>query len=209
MTTANEDLRSRLENLKWTDLRKTAREEFGYKFRAEDGKETIINACLALADVSKVSQKADLSKAPAPGFVRVRINTHDRAGGKDPVQLSVNNYDYLALRGRVVDVPLKYLEVLRNAVNDLVCPDGATFSDDGEDATKFLDICEEQHDYSFELLGQTPGPDPRVSGLERALRRKTEQRKKFARDKMGLPWATDYQVAQAMGKPHIKDRMAG
>lgn len=59
---------------------------------------------------------------PTPGKVRVIINTVDEPGGSEPVPLSVNGRAMLVPRGRQVDIPSHYFEVLKNATKMVYDP---------------------------------------------------------------------------------------
>jgi len=54
--------------------------------------------------------------APASGKIRVVIARTEEAGGSEPVPVGVNGVVMLVPRGKPVDVPEAYFEVLKNAI---------------------------------------------------------------------------------------------
>lgn len=65
-------------------------------------------------------------KPPEKGKVRVLIAKTEEPGGEDDVPISVNGRAMLVPRGREVEIPAHYFEVLRNAVRTVYdsLPDG-------------------------------------------------------------------------------------
>ena len=51
----------------------------------------------------------------SPGKVKLIIHTTTEAGGKDPVPIGVNGRVMLVPRGKEVEIPHAYFEVLKNA----------------------------------------------------------------------------------------------
>jgi hypothetical protein len=192
------ELRTQLEEMSWADLKQTAK-TYGYNYKREDKREDIIATVLKLAeDDSRIKAVMDLNSPPKPGFARIRIHTHDRAGGKDPVQLSVNGKEVTIARDAVVDVAHKFVDVLRNAVNDLMFKDGFNYSED--QAGTYEDYAEEERNFGFDLLASTPGQDPWPTALEKQLRNRYLKRRADAKQH-GEEWLTDARWRLATGRP--------
>lgn len=56
------------------------------------------------------------AKQTEPGMVRLILGVTEEAGGADPVQVGVNGKVMLVPRGKEVEIPLAYFQVLENAV---------------------------------------------------------------------------------------------
>lgn len=176
MTETN-DLRTQLEGLSWSELKQTAKKSYAFNPPKEFTRAQIVDACLKLSqDTNRIRSVTDTNKPPEPGYSRIRIHKHSRAGGEDPVQISVNCKELTIQRDAIVDIPHKFVNALKNTVNDLMIPDGFTMSD--ETKGRYEDIAEEERNFSFDLLGSTPGPDPMPTSLERQLRIRYENRRK-------------------------------
>ena len=179
MTETN-DLRTQLEGLSWSELKQTAKNNYAFNPPRDHTREQIIMACLKLSQSNdRVRQVVDPHKAPEPGYARIRIHKHSRAGGDDPVQLSVNCKELTIQRDAVVDIPHKFVDALKNTINDLMIPEKYTMSEDSRG--RYEDMADEERNFSFDLLASTPGPDPMPTALERQLRDRYERRVKDTR----------------------------
>lgn len=73
--------------------------------------------------------EADETDTSGDGLVRILIETRDEPGGDKPIPVSVNGRAMLIPRGKEVDVPRKYVEVLTKAVRHVYDPiDGGGIS---------------------------------------------------------------------------------
>lgn len=189
-----EEVRTRLDNLRWQDLKAAARNEYGYSPKPSDSKEAIIEECLKRADPTGLEAAAKaVSNSPKPGYVRIRINKVESAGGTEDVLLMVNGYPMTIQRGKVVDIPTKYLNALRDAVNpfalknnisqDMNCDNQALANPDS--------WADEDTRFPFDIIHPpVPGPDPKMTNYEKAQNLFFKQRKEAAA-KVGLPWLSD------------------
>lgn len=197
------ELENRLSNLSWTDLKRTAKNEFNYAVPREATREDIVKMLIKMHVDPNISKRVtDINSPIEPGWARIKLHTHDRASGKDNVVLNVNDgKPFIIHRGRVVDIPIKHMEALRTAVNDLVLPDKAELKD-GVDI--FSITSDEENDYAFDLIGYTPGPDPRPTALERQLKARADERRKKARQ-FGYNWLRDKKYRELMKLPSGQD----
>lgn len=202
----NEELNDRLQSLGWSDLKRTAKNEFNYNPPRDATREDIIGAVMRLdADPNRSRTIIDANSAIPPGWARVRVHTHDRAGGRDPVVLNVNDgKPFQILRGRVVEIPLKHMHALEDARNTFVIPDNAKTGDVGGNNVQVDDIMEEENDFSFDCIGWTPGPDPRPTAYETASKRKHTERRKLAKQ-YGYTYLRDKQLKELRGIPPLQN----
>lgn len=197
--TDNSELRTSLEALSWGDLKRTAKQSYGFNPAREMTRDQIISKILLLAsDDSRIKAVVDLDAPPKPGFARIRIHKHNRAGGDDPVQISVNGKEITILRDKAVDIPHKFVNALKNAINDLMFPNGYTM--DSDKAEIYEDIAEEERDYSFDMIASSPGPDPWPTSLEKTLHNRWKRRKEDAKQHHEA-WLTDSRWRTATGRP--------
>lgn len=195
----NPTLRAQLENLSWTELKKTAKDSYGWTAPRDYTRDRIISTILSMAeDSGRVKAVTDVNSPPAPGYARIRINKNNNPGGNDPVQITVNNITKTILRDKVVDVPIKFVDALKNAVNDMMVPDDFTYSEENRDALE--EMFQEERNYDFSILEVSPGPDPEPSPYETTARNKARLRREESR-KFGSPFLTDRRWREATGRP--------
>src|SRR5690606_32902513 len=124
---------------------------------------------------------------------RIRINKVNQAGGDEDVILMVNGYRYTIQRGKPVDIPTKYMNALRDAVNRLALKDNISQDINCErQALSNPDSwADEDTLFPFDIIHPpVPGPDPSPTPFERAQKNYFKQRKAQA-EKVGLPWLSD------------------
>lgn len=195
----NNTLRTQLEELSWTELKRTAKDSYGWTAPRDYTKERIISMILSMSeDAGRVKAVQDETSPPAPGYARIRISRNNNPGGNDPVQITVNNITKTILRDKVVDVPLKFVDALKNAVNDMMVPDDFTYSEENRDALE--EMFQEERNYEFSILEITPGQDPEPSPYETTARNKAAARRRDSA-KYGVPYLTDKRWREASGRP--------
>lgn len=196
----NEELKEILEGLSWGDLKRKAKNEFNYTPPRDATREDIIGAILRLdSNPNRSKVITDMASPIPPGWARIRLHTHDRASGKDPVVLNVNDgKPFQILRGAVVEIPIKHMHALQDARNMFVIPDNAQTGDTSKGQIQVFDVFEEENDYSFDVLGFTPGPDPRPTSYEKHSKIKHNERRKLAKQ-LGYNYLRDKQFKELRG----------
>lgn len=98
----------------------------------------------------------DTSVGPAPGFARVLIHRDPTPGHKNgPVHLSVNGRLIAVPRGGEFDIPIPYVEVLKNAVTTVTISSGEGGKTAVEGNSLFRE--EPRTSYPFQVIAITPG----------------------------------------------------
>ena len=113
-------------------LLKFARETLGFNSPPNIGRETLIarisvawnkdhiTVAQAAAEVSQAGQaplpQTAEQQAPEKPMVRINIHITEEAGGNEAVPVGVNGRIMLIPRGKDVDIPYTYYEVLKHAV---------------------------------------------------------------------------------------------
>ncbi len=88
-------------------------------------------------------------QAPDKRMVRINIPISEDAGGSDAVPVGVNGSVMLIPRGKDVDVPYSYYEVLTHAIKHVY--------DVGEDGLGMNPVPREVPTYPFQVIGELPG----------------------------------------------------
>lgn len=158
-------LKSNLESLTIGDLRKHAVQNFGLKLTREHTKEDIIT--LIVGTVAKGNFAAVAEGEIKPGWARIKLSSTNDHRSAYPVHLNANGFECRIPFGVEVDVPIRCLESLKNAVEFRVYQ-----NDFGERAQKYIES------YPFQLIGMVEGPDPRP-GLEVAREQRLRPRRRF------------------------------
>jgi|SRR5687768_17183538 len=117
-------------------------------------KEDYIKAIkLKQANNSIASLVLDDSNAPAPGFARIIIHRDPTPGHKNtPIHVGLNGKMYQVPRGIAVDIPKEYINVLKDAVYDVLR------DEDGDPRLGTpKERWEETMSYPFQIQAITPG----------------------------------------------------
>lgn len=97
----------------------------------------------------------DQSKGPKPGFARVLIHRDPTPGHSNgPVHLGLNGRIIAVPRGGEFDIPLPFVEVLKNAVTTVT----RQTEQASRDNPTGLFLEEPQTSYPFQVIAATPGP---------------------------------------------------
>lgn len=158
-------LRTNLEGLNINDLRKMASANYGLKLTREHTKEDIINTIIG--QMSKGNFAAASDGELKPGWARIKLSSTNDFRSAFPVHVNANGFECKIPFGVEVDVPIRVLESLKNAVEFRVYQ-----NEFGERAQKYSDS------YPFQIIGIVDGPDPRP-GLEVAREQRLRPRKRF------------------------------
>jgi len=75
---------------------------------------------------SKVAVKGGAAKSKNTKYITINIAKQDKPGGSEPVPVGVQGVLYTIPRGIDVDVPASVVEVLKNAIQDIVTQDQDT-----------------------------------------------------------------------------------
>lgn len=162
-------LRTNLESLPVADLRKHAHTNFGLKLTRDHSKDDIISLIVGI--VAKGNYASLAEGEIKPGWARIKLAATNDYRSAIPVHINANGFTCFIPFGVEVDVPIRVLESLNNAVE--FRPYETEF---GEKAYKFNDS------YPYQLVGKVDGPDPRPGlevGREARLRPKIRFREQF------------------------------
>lgn len=168
-------LKANLESLSIGDLRKHASQNFGLKITRDHTKDDIIT--LIVGTVAKGNFAAVAEGEIKPGWARIKLSDTNDYRSQFPVHVNANGYECKIPFGVEVDVPIRVLESLKNAVEYRIYQ-----NEFHERAQKFSDS------YPFQIIGMVEGNDPRP-GLELAREQKLKPKRRF-REEFGF-WPTD------------------
>lgn len=175
-----EGLRTRFENQSIADLRTQASKVYGLRITRDMSKDDLIQAILGHVAKTNIAHAADGELKP--GWARIKLNNTGDYRSEQPVYVNANGFECHIPFGIEVDVPIRCLESLKNAIEFRVY-----INDFQEKAHKFSDS------YPFNIIGQVDGPDPRP-GLE--VRREAKIRPKLRfREKFDF-YPTDKQLRE-------------
>ena len=201
------ELRTHLSTLSWpSQLKNTARDDYGYVSKPTDTKDEIIDAIVALHAAKMESASIKDSDELKPGYARIKITTHERAGGKSEVPIMLNGQGYTAMRNKVIDIPIKHMQALQETQNDMLVKNDTNWGevDPGGEVTTFSEFTEEENDFSFSVIAMNPGPDPAPTPYERQAKAQAKARRELAA-KYGRDWLTDKEAANLQGRKHSSD----
>lgn len=161
-------------------------------------REDYVEAIKAKQTAQNVSLVFDSENRPAPGYARVLIHRDPSPGAKNsPIQLGVNGRFVHVPRGHEVDVPIPFVEVLKNSVGER--PELVEESTSTNPAGTYR--WEKVTSYPFQVIAITPG-GKFVSDLDnRAI---NYARKKEFHDKFGR-FPTEGELKEAMRANIIKN----
>lgn len=168
-------LRRNLESLGINELRKMASANYGLKLTRDHSKDDIINTIVGMSAKGNYAQSSDGELQP--GWARIKLASTNDYRSQFPVHVNANGYECKIPFGVEVDVPIRVIESLKNAVEFHVYQ-----NEFGERAQKYSDS------YPFAIIAICDGPDPRP-GIEVARDAKQRPRKRF-REQFGY-WPTD------------------
>ncbi len=158
-------LRTNLEGLGINELRKMASANYGLKLTREHTKDDIINTIIGMMAKGNYATASDGELKP--GWARIKLSATNDYRSAFPVHVNANGFECKIPFGVEVDVPIRVLESLKNAVEFRVYQ-----NEFGERAQKYSDS------YPFQVIGIVEGPDPRP-GLEVAREQRLRPRKRF------------------------------
>lgn len=182
MNSVLKQLRDNLELLPITELRSKASRQFGIRPSRDHTKEDIINLIVGVASKADFADVAKTDK-PLPGWARIKA--HPVPGRPTfPFYVGVNGYFIWVPYNYEVDVPIKIIKVLDDAVENRI------MTDEFGAQTSRLD-----QSYPYSLLAVTEGPDPRP-GFEVARERKLADKRKFAEENGFWPKSKDVEAAR-------------
>lgn len=161
-------------------------------------KEDYVEAIKAKQAAQNVALVFDNSNAPAPGHARILLHRDPTPGHRNsPIPLGVNGRMILVPRGIEVDVPIPFVEALKNSRSQQYRQvDGAS-----QNAPMGVFKEEEVTSYPFQVIAMTPGGeftnphDPRSASFER----RKAFHKAFGR------WPTDGELKEAMRAKIVKE----
>lgn len=140
----------------------------------------------------------DLSNAPARGFARIVIHRDPTPGHKNtPIHAGVNGLILQIPRGKEVDVPIPFLEVLKNSVS--AQPQLVDAGDARNPSGTYKDV--DSMSYPFQILAVTPGANFKNNHDNRSSNyaRREEFEKKFGR------WPTAGELQEAIKANILKN----
>lgn len=158
-------LKTNLETRTIGELRKQATQNFGLKLTREHTKEDII--ALIVAAASKGNYAAAADGEIKPGWARIKLAATNDYRSAFPVHVNANGYECKIPFGIEVDVPIRVLESLKNAVEYHVGQ-----NEFGERVIKYSES------YPFQVIGIVDGPDPRP-GLEAGREQRLRPKRRF------------------------------
>jgi len=158
-------LRNNLEAMALTELRKYANANFGITVTRDHTKEDLVNMVVDMATKGNYARAAEGELKP--GWARIKLAATGDYRSAIPLPLNANGYVCQIPFGVEVDVPIRVLESLKNAIEFKV-----GINEFGERIHQFRDS------YPFNIIGLVEGPDPRP-GLEVAREARLRPRKKF------------------------------
>lgn len=164
-------LKINLEALSIGELRKHAVQNFGIKLTREHTKDDIVTLILGMAAKGNFAQVAE--GEIKPGWARIKLSHTNDYRSAFPVHVNANGYECKIPFGVEVDVPIRCLESLKNAVEYRVYQ-----NEFGERAQQYSDS------YPFQVIGKVDGPDPRP-GIEVAREQRLKPRYRF-REQFGF-----------------------
>lgn len=160
-------------------------------------KEDYVEAIKMKQAQQNVSLVFDNSNAPAPGHARILLHRDQSPGAKNgPIQVGVNGRLIHIPRGVEVDIPLPFVEALKNAKGTQI----RQISDASRDQPAGLYKDEEVHYYPFQVLAATPGGNFTNPHDQRAA---SYERRKAFHDAFGR-WPTDGELKEAIRAQIIK-----
>lgn len=137
--------------------------------------------------------EALLNAGPKPGFARILIHRDPTPGHKNtPIHIGVNGMLLQAPRGIELDVPIPFVEVLKNSVS--AAPQLVEQGDAKNPSGTYKDV--EHMSYPFQVLAITPGKDFRNPQDNRSAQyaRREAFEKKFGR------WPTAGELSKWLDK---------
>lgn len=164
-------LKNNLENLSMADLRRYASQNFGLKITRDHTKDDIVTLILGSAAKGNFAEAADGELKP--GWARIKLSSTNDHRSSFPVHVNANGFECKIPFGVEVDVPIRVLESLRNAVEFRVGQ-----NEFGERVHRYTDS------YPFQVIAIAEGEDPRP-GLEVSREQRLRPRYRF-RDQFGF-----------------------
>jgi hypothetical protein len=159
------------------DLTREAKTVYGLAITKSMNAEDIIKAIKSKQMHSGTAFATKRGDALEPGYARIKIAREDPnhvLGGNLPVYTQVNDYKLTIARGVEVDIPIKVLRVLENAVHRV-----AIVNDDkpvdANDSKSFQWVPR----FPFTIIDINDGPDPKPSSWEQQRLRKLKPYLKF------------------------------
>jgi hypothetical protein len=143
-----------LEGLDIAQLRKAAK-TLGVNAQRDWTKEDFVDAIkIKQAEKSSVGFVFDTDQGPKPGYARVLIHRDNTPNHKNsPVHIGLNGQLYQVPRGVEVDVPIPFIEILKNArVKEMQKQVGSQNSNLPEEYKE-----QEHTSYPFQVIAMTPG----------------------------------------------------
>lgn len=145
-------LKANLENLSVTELRKHANTNFGITVTRDHSKDDLITLIMGIVAKGNYAQTA--SGELKPGWARIKISNTGDYRSAIPLYVNANGFECFIPFGVEVDVPIRVIESLKNAIEYKVGK-----NEFGERIHKF------NESYPFQIIGMIEGPDPRP-GIE-------------------------------------------
>jgi len=190
-------IRDKLEEMTMPELRQAASKQYGIKLLREWTKEDIIDQIVAHMSKGEFAQIAKGDNRPEPGWARIRLMP--QAGqGNIPVYLSLNGYEIYIPWNVQVDVPIKVVGVLQDAIESRPENEG-----EGADIHR---VDRETQSYVYTELMRTDGPDPRP-GMETVREKKLAAKREFS-EKYGF-WPKDSDIKEARQQAYLAKAISG
>lgn len=152
LTKELDDFRIKMENMAIGELRKLAHQNYGLKLTREHTKDDIVS--LIVGHVAKGNFANIAEGEIKPGWARIKLHNSNDYRSAFPVHVNANGFECKIPFGVEVDVPIRVLESLDNAVEHVVYKN--EFDERAQKMTQ---------SYPYQLIGKVDGPDPRP-GLE-------------------------------------------
>lgn len=185
------EVRENLELLPMSELRSQATKNYGIKLSRDNSKEDIINMIIGQMSKSDFA-KPSVGDRPEPGWARIKVQPQ-QGRNNFPFYVACNDYDCFIPYNVVVDVPIKIIGVLNDAVELRIGQDEFSNRTDSMEQS-----------YVFSEISRTEGPDPRP-GYEVKREAKIKAKRDFA-DKYGY-WPSDTDLREARQSSFLADAL--
>lgn len=178
-------------------LRRAAK-QLGITAQRDWTKEDFVTAIKQKQESNLASIVFDGSTAPKPGHARIIIHRDPTPGHKNtPIHVGVNGRLLQVPRGLEVDVPIPYVEALKNAKTTIVAQTSGATQDNPSGSYKD----EDRSSYPFQVLAMTPGN----SFINQSDGRAASYERRYAFYKKIGRWPTEGELKEAMKNKIAKD----
>jgi hypothetical protein len=173
------EFRTNLEKLSIAELRQKASKNFGLKLTREHKATDIVDLIMSQMQTNNYAHQSEGDLKP--GYARIKLSRTE--GKPEIVPFNCNGYTCWIPVEVEVDVPIKVIDVLENALE---------MKKKKNEFDEYVDVLSKSYPYS--VLATCPGPDPKP-GRERSTEQKWKPYKEFQK-KYGY-WPSQKVLQQA------------